>query len=129
MSAATYRWIDGPFAKPEEWSQIDALIAERGWMAIDHNYSRVRVVEEHGRIVSFFVVQAIPHCGPMYVDREHRGTGIPDRLSDDVLEFLRESECRGVLIMPENAFSERLCIKYGLERYEGPVYIRNERVM
>ena len=121
----TTRWIDGPTATEDPaWDQIDSVIENRGWIPLNRKFTRVLIKELNGVVIEFFVFQLMPHCGPMYVAEEYRGQGEPANLVEQMLEFLRETDCRGVLVFPENSFTLEQCRKYNMTRIATPAYIK-----
>jgi len=118
-----YRWINGWEATDAEWNQIDNIIYSRGWMTLNKNTSRIRVAEEEGRIIGFFCLQQIPHTEPMYVARKYWGQGVAEKLADDMMEFLKEINARGWVLIAENPTVEKLCLERKMVKVNYPVYI------
>jgi len=123
MSEITYRWIDGPSAKPEEWDAIDELLASRGWASLSRPVSRILLAEEDGAIVGFHVFQMVGYCGPLHVTRSHRGTGIAEELTDKMQQFLESCHARGYIAVTESPHAEKICKDKGMERLPYPVYV------
>jgi GNAT superfamily N-acetyltransferase len=121
-----YRWIDGWVASDKDWNRIAMALEARGWMSLNRKVSRILLAEAGDEMIGFLVFQAIPHCGPMFVDKAYRGEGVPEALSERMVEFLEESHCRGLLVVPSNPFSRAFCEKYGLKPVTLPVYLREQ---
>ena len=119
----TYRWVNGFDASPAEWDRIESLLATRGWMALNRATSRIRIAESaSGELLGFHVFQLIPSAGPLFVTPSARGTGIAERLADDMVEFFVESEARGWIVIAGNPVSAKLCEARGMKRLAMPVY-------
>jgi GNAT superfamily N-acetyltransferase len=124
MSDVTYRWIDGPTATEEEWERIDKILEARGWMALNRATSRILVAEDpHGILSGVFTFQLIPHTEPMWVSPAYRGTDVAAQLADRMLEFLRENQARGWMIVADNPIAARMCEERGMRRVHAPVYM------
>lgn len=124
-----YRWLDGPEmdtpwrATEEEWSRIDEMLATQGWMSLSRTTTRLRIAEgPSGQIAGFLACDLLPHVGSAYVVPSQRGTGVAQRLADDMVKFMRESECRGWIVVADSPHSEKIAQAYGMTRVESPVY-------
>lgn len=119
-----YRWVNGWEASEAEWDRIDRILASRGWMSLSREFSRVRIVEDdEGKLVGFYVLQAIPHAEPMWVDKKYWGSGVADALADDMLEYLTEAKARGWVIIADNPVARKMCEERGMKKVESPVYV------
>jgi hypothetical protein len=115
----TFVWLDEP-NNPYR-PQVDQIISERGWIPLN-SYSRVLSAIHNDLLVGFFVFQAIPYCGPLFIEPKHRGTDVVNELTVRMLDFLREHDCRGFIVTPESRFSEKQCQQYGMTLLHQPVY-------
>jgi GNAT superfamily N-acetyltransferase len=113
----TYRWLEMP-----ELMLIDPTIEAMGWCKLNELTSRVIVAEADGKIIAFEVFQFFPMVGPIHIEKEYRGKGIAEELSNRMLAFLRECDCRGFEVSAESAFVERICEANGMELVKSPVY-------
>src|SRR5260370_24870517 len=94
----TYRWLDGVTATPEEWDRIDDYLAKKGWMSLNKELSRVRIAEKDGVIIGFSALQMTPYCGPLFVEKSPRGTGVAEQLADDTIQFLVDLNARACIV-------------------------------
>ena len=127
-TAVTYRWINLWEATEQEIAQIDRIIEQNGWITLNLRTTRVLVAEIDSRIVGFSVCQFMPYVGPLYVDRLQRGAGVADTLADKTLEFLREVEARGWLVVADSPHVEKICQDRDMQKVESPVYVYNSSV-
>lgn len=119
-----YRWIDGPTATDAEWSRIDEILATRGWSSLNRQTSRIRVAEEEtsGKLLGFLVLQLFPHVEPLFVAPSARGSGIAERLADDMVKFLGEVQVRGFELTADSPHAVKLAKDRGLMKVDAPVY-------
>jgi acetyltransferase (GNAT) family protein len=123
MSNLTYRWIDGHSATTAEWDAIDQKLAAKGWMSLSRELTRVRVAERDDKIVGMAVLQHIAHIEPLLVDRSEFGTGVAERLADDMISFMNEIHARGYMAICEHPAAVKLCEDHGMIKVTYPVYI------
>jgi Acetyltransferase (GNAT) domain len=131
IEGITKRWIDGPDATDEEWRRIEQIVEAKGWMALPKGQSRLIVAEDmNGKLVAFNTFQGVPFCGPLFVNREWRGTGLAEELNDDMIEWLTTAKARGWIVIAESKFVVDYCEKIGMTKVPYPVYIKvgNEAV-
>jgi hypothetical protein len=118
-----YRWVDGPTCTQEDWDAIETVLVERGWMSLNRATTRILFAEDGaGALVGFHVFQLIPYCGPLYVVAEARGTGIAEKLADEMLDFLAEVHVRGFITVADSPHSQKLCKMRGMTEIESPVF-------
>lgn len=122
MSDVRYRWIDGPTATEEEWQRIDDVLANRGWASLNRQTTRI-LVAERGNEFAFHIFQLVPYCGPLYLPRSMRGTGIAEELADQMMAFLVENNARGWLVTAESPHAAKLCENRGMMRVPYPTYV------
>ena len=118
-----YRWIMGSDSTDLEWSQIQFLIESHGWPILNRQVSRVLVAIHRGTIIGLSTVQLMPSVGPLIVDKSFRGMNVAEELADQTLDFLRDANARGWIVIAESKHSENLCEDRGMERLESPVFI------
>jgi Acetyltransferase (GNAT) domain len=125
MEGITKRWIDGPTSSDQDWKRLEQIVDAKGWMSLPRDMSRVLVAEDSDRkLVGFNVFQGIPFCGPLFVNREWRGSGLAEDLNDEMVHWLTTSKARGWLVIAESKFVEQYCEKIDMERVKSPVYIK-----
>lgn len=117
------RWVDGPTASTEDWDAIEQALVERGWMSLNRQTSRILIAESEGKMVGFHVFQFVPFCGPLYVNRKFRGSGLAETLADQMQDFLVDHQARGWIATAESPHAEKLCEARGMERLPSPVYV------
>lgn len=118
-----YRWLNGWEATDEEWNRIDKILAAQHWMSLSREWTRIRLAEDNGKIVGLYVLQAIPHAEPMWVDKRYYGTGLADALADDMMEFLTAENARGWMIVAENPIAQKMCEARNMTRVSCPVFV------
>lgn len=118
-----FRWIDGPTATQEDWERIDAILATRGWMALNRLTSRILVAERDGALDGFIVLQMVAHTEPLWVAPSSRATGLAEELSRRMFQFMHEVDARGFVVVAESRFAEVLCEAYKMKRVASPVYV------
>lgn len=116
------RWLQG-----EDLKVLAPVIHARGWGPFNPYLTRALCAfEKQGdgteALVGFVVLQMIPHTEPLYVDPEHRGTGLAEELSEEIVAFLRENQVRGWIAIAESPHSAILCEKNGMNLVPFPVY-------
>ena len=116
--AIAYRWIGGADLK-----ELEPTIIQMGWTPLDPAISSAIVALDGDRIVGFAVFRMVPTCGPMFVEKDYRGQGLPDELSGRLFQFLAENNCRGFMVVPESQFTERICKQYGMQQLDNPLYV------
>jgi len=129
LAECTYRWLDGPDmdtpyrATEAEWSKIDEILAARGWMSLNRQTTRIRIAEgPGGQIAGFLVLQLVPHTEPLWVAPSQRGTGVAERLADDMVKFLDESAVRGFMLVADSDHAAKLAEDRGMKMLDRPVY-------
>jgi hypothetical protein len=123
MSSVTYRWMDGPLSTNEDWVRLDNLLEKRGWSPLNREMSRILIAERDGNIIGFSVLQMLPFAGPLFVERNHRGSGIADKLAADTINYLVDCNARGWFVIADSPHVPKLCERFGMEKVQSPVYI------
>jgi len=124
MDEITFRWIDGPSAKPEDIEKIEDVLSARGWMSLNPSTSRILVAERAGELKGFIVLQLIPHTEPLWVAPSMRSSGIAETLADKMAEFMAEVHARGYMVVAEHPSAAKLCEERGMKRVDAPVYVK-----
>lgn len=122
-SEVTFRWLDGPQATDREWAAIDFILESQGWMAMNRATSRVYLAEQGGQIVGISCLQLMPFVGPLWLKKELRGKGIADKLADDTIDWLKETNARGWFIVASSPHIPKMCERNGMHKVTSPVYI------
>jgi hypothetical protein len=132
---ARFEWVDGPDAvdapRPAtkaEWDAIDDVCIARGWMSISRRFSRVLVAYRGDTMIGFHVFQMVPHAEPQYVNVDERGTGLAERMADQMAAFLEGAKARGWMVVADSPFAEKMCKARGMVRIKSPVYTTVSRV-
>jgi hypothetical protein len=113
-----YRWLSG-----SELDILDSFIKERHWTPLNKPLTRALVAfDEHDAVIGYFAVPLMPVLGPSEVIPEWRGSGLFEEMAATVHETLANLPTRGLLMVADNPFSEKLAIAHGLTRLDSPVY-------
>jgi hypothetical protein len=118
-SGIGFRWLD----REELW-QLEPLIQSRGWTPLNENMSRVIAAFDGDNLIGFCAFQCIPHVEPLWVDIQHRGTGLAEVLVGQMVDFLYTVAAPAAYIIAENPASELLAQQHGMERVKHPVYYK-----
>jgi hypothetical protein len=73
--------------------------------------------------MAFHVFQFLPYCGPMFVPTSMRGTGVAEKLANDMVNFLTDIHARGWVVVADSPHSAKLCEARGMDKVESPVYV------
>lgn len=111
----------------EALSALAPTLQQHGWVPLNEELSRALCVFDDDKIVGFMVFQMVPHCGPLIVDTQYRGSGIPEHLSEMMVQYVAGLDCGNLLVVPENKFSEALCKHHGMTLLDHPVYIMKRK--
>jgi hypothetical protein len=122
MSDVTYRWIDGITCPDDLWKQIDEVLAKRNWMAMSRDYTRLLLAEQNGE-TAFCAYQGLPYCGPLFVPKSMRGSGVAQELANGMVNWLLEIGARGWIAVAESPYAEKFCQEHGMVRVNYPVYV------
>src|SRR5208282_94054 len=119
-----YRDTDGISATKEEWDEIERVLVSRGWMSLNRQTTpRIALAEDDKGIAGFFIVQFVPHAGPMWTRPGLRGTKVPQMLVERMYRFLTECEARGIVVVADNPITAKMCETAQLKKVESPVYV------
>jgi hypothetical protein len=85
--------------------------------------TRIRVAEDDGKLVAFYVVQMYPHAEPLWLAPSVRGTTLAAELADDMLEYLVEVKARGWMLIADNPLVAKMAEERGMFKVESPVFV------
>ena len=114
----TERWLE-----PSEVPILEPVLESNHWSSLNANTCRVRAAFDGSKLVGFLVLQQFPILGPMWIDPNYRGDGLPGRLALEMRDFLKDIEVRGFLVIAESEFTEIMCRHFGLKKVDSPVYM------
>jgi hypothetical protein len=77
-------------------------------MPLNRQTSRVYLAEQDGQIVGISCLQLMPFVGPLWLEKKLRGKGISDKLADDTIDWLRETNARGWFIVADSPFIQNV---------------------
>jgi len=118
LDNVTLKWLDG-----DELDQLEPILAEKGWASLNKATSRaLAAFDQEGKLIGWEVFQLYPYLGPAYVEKTWRGSGLYEKLADELHEFLLGVQCRGAIMIAETIFAEKLAEKHGMRKVELPVY-------
>lgn len=106
-------------------SHINTTIDALGWTQLNYN-TPMRILcalDRNGNLVGWLVLQFFPHTEPLYVNADHRGTGLAAELADKMFNFLVATDTRGFMFVADSPAAEKLAQHYGLKRVDKPVYV------
>ncbi len=89
---------------------------------------RVMGAFEDTELIGFFGFSLLPHLGPMWVQQEHRTGAASLGMAERMAAFMFEVNARGALMVADNPATERMALKFGLERVMSPVFVWKPRV-
>src|SRR5882724_308171 len=118
----TYRWLHGLTCSQEDWDKLDSILSVRRWMALSRDYSRILVAEQNEEM-AFCVFQGLPYCGPLFVPPKMRGTGIAQKLANDMIDTLLKNDARGWMAVAESPHAVKMCEARGMVKVDKPVYM------
>ena len=113
-----YRWLDW-----DEVLQLDPILESKGISSLNKNVTRAIAAFDGKKLIAFEVLQLFPMLGPLWVDKEYRGDGIPKEMTDRMLEFVKGCEIRGFIVIANSAHTEKICRDIGMDKLDSPVYL------
>jgi hypothetical protein len=119
----SYRWIDGISCTDKEWAAVDLILESQGWMPLHRDTSRIYLAEQDGQIVGISCLQFMPFVGPLWLDKRLRGNGMADKLADDTINWMVETNARGWFIVADSPHVPKMCERHKMRRINSPVYI------
>lgn len=119
IEAVTFREL-----RPEETVKLMPFLQAEGWR-LPYPYLASAVVGEYeGKIVSFAVLQLIPHVEPLWVQDDWRGSGLAEATAYQLIANLERRQISAYLAIAPNPFMERLCKKMGMKEIPGKVFVK-----
>jgi GNAT superfamily N-acetyltransferase len=109
MDALTCRQLP-----PEEWSNLADIYRAQADELPQAEQNTAIVAEVDGRIVGMWGLNLIAHAGPLWVDPEWRGQGVPDRMGHALDELVKRLGGKGYLTFPSHRGAEEAMIRLGL---------------
>lgn len=121
MDGIEFRWLES-----ERLDQLDPIYQALGWVPLNRNLSRALVAFEAGLPVGIAALACLPHID-LWVDVEHRGSGLAEDLTKQLVEFLYAVNLPEAYVIARTPHVERLAEEHGMERLEFPVYYKRGR--
>jgi GNAT superfamily N-acetyltransferase len=109
---------------PEEWEKLRSAYASQGAELPPPEQNTAIVAEADGKIVGLWGINLTVHAGPLWVDPEWRGKGVPDAMSGSLDELIRSFGGRGYLMFPSNKGSEQVAVRMGLRPVNWKIYVK-----
>jgi hypothetical protein len=117
-----YRDTNGREATSAEWNALEHVLATRGWMSLNRETTPcISLAEDTDGLAGFFIVQFVPHAGPMWVRPKLRGGEVPYKLVEHMCELLKGA--RGVVIVADSPWTAKMCEALNMQRVTSPVYV------
>ena len=104
-----------------ELMQLEPICAEMNWALPT---GRAVVAKEDGKIIGFVAMQLLPHLEPIFVAKEHRGSGLADTMVEIAAADMEMSGIAHFMSVVRNDQSKRLAKVLGMELVPGEVYLR-----
>jgi hypothetical protein len=123
MSEVTFRWLDGLTCSDADWTAVDKILEAHGWMPMHRDTSRVYLAEQDGKVVGISCLQFMPFVGPLWISKKLRSNGVTDKLADDTINWLVDSNARGWFVVADSPHVPKLCERHGMHRISAPIYI------
>jgi hypothetical protein len=123
VSEVRYRWIDGIACEESDWEMIESILEVRGYWSLNRVTSRILLAEDDEGIVGIHCFQLLPYTGPLWLRPSARGKGVAEKLADDMLDFLKEAQVRGFLVIADSPHSAKLCRERGMTELKSPVFV------
>lgn len=120
LENVTLKWLEG-----DELDQLEPTLVRFGWAALNKQTSRVLgAFDENDNLIGWEAFQLYPYIGPAFVVPEWLATGLYEKLSDELHDFLSSVKCRGAIVVAESRFAEKVAEKHGMKRLDVPVYVK-----
>ena len=114
----TYKWIEG-----DDLKALEPILESRGWTSLNNKTCRALCAYDGEHLAGFLVLQLFPHCEPLWVSKDYRGTGVAEDLADKMMEFMSKIQARGFMVIADNPAAAALCERHGMRKVESAVYI------
>ena len=117
-----FEWIEGR-TESKFVEKVNEILLNRGWTPLNGATARILCAFEDGALAGFHVLQLVPHCEPLWVEASYRGTGLAEELADRMLDFMREMNARGFMVIADTPEAQKLCEERGMKKVTSPVYM------
>ena len=112
-----YRWLDG-----DQLALLEPTLLSLNAMSVNRETTRAIGAFDGDQLVGFFCLQLIPHLEPLFVAPGYRGEPVAINMVNKMVEFLKESNARGAMLVAETPGVERLAEHFGMARFIYPLY-------
>lgn len=112
-----YRWLEG-----DELALLEPTLLSLHAMSVNRETTRAIGAFDNGELIGFFCLQLIPHLEPLFVAPDYRAEPVAINLVNKMVEFLKESDARGAMLVAEHPGIERLAEHFGMARIIYPLY-------
>lgn len=119
-----FRWVTGQ----EMINMLQPIILRNGWTPLNPATAMALVASEENVLCGFEILQLFPLLGPKFVEKDLRGSGISEELDSRMEEYLKASECRGLIVIADSPFTAKACEEKKLKKVTSPVYIMTGKV-
>lgn len=120
MEGIQYATLSGENAE----TMAAKLKAVNGTVIPHPKLSSIEVAIKDGKIIGYGVSQFMFHAEPIFVDKEHRGTGIAEELANRVIKRILECNGKAFVAIATNEFSEKLCRSQGMSEVPGKLFVK-----
>ena len=105
-----------------ELEQLEPICAANNWALPT---GKAVVAKEDGKIIGFVAMQLLPHLEPIFVSKEHRGSGLADTLCEVAAADLELSGINHFMSLIRNDQSKRLAVDVlKMQPVEGSIYLK-----
>ncbi|MCE5309637.1 MAG: GNAT family N-acetyltransferase [Acidobacteriales bacterium] len=109
---------------PEEWERLRGTYEQQGDTLPRAEQNTAIVAEVDGKIVGMWGINLLIHAGPLWVDPEWRGKGVPDQMGVALDELVKNAGGKGYLMFPSNKGSEQVAVRMGLKPAAWKIYVK-----
>lgn len=130
---AKMHWIYGNQQTDQSWAEIDEKwIKPRGWQPLNRMTTMLLLALDQTApgqelVVGVYVFQLVPHTEPIWIDEEHRGTGLAQQMADEMVAQMERLNVQGYYAIASNPVSAKMCRERGYELVTFPVYVGGSR--
>src|SRR5947207_749369 len=103
-----------------EWHKLNEIYDQHDAPLPRPGEAVIYCVEDNGKIIGSWPIHSILVGGLMYVDKSHRGNGIPAMLTAEVEKNLKSGDSLFTVITDPHA--EKFALESGLVPVEGKLY-------
>lgn len=105
-----------------ELEQLLPICMEMNWTLPT---GRAVVAKEDGKIIGFVAMQLLPHLEPIFVAKDHRGSGLADTMVEIAAADMELCGITHFLSIIRNDQSKRLAVEVlKMQPVEGMVYLK-----